>query len=80
MYSHQTPNGSQPNHAEGPSQEQIEWWFQCPHCWEQVSVLLDPSVPGQTFVEDCEVCCRPVAIRYRIDRGVVTAFGTETLE
>jgi hypothetical protein len=25
-------------------------------------MLLDPSVPAQTYVEDCEVCCNPLEI------------------
>lgn len=29
-------------------------------------MLLDTSVQGQTYVEDCEVCCRPITIRYRV--------------
>jgi hypothetical protein len=23
-------------------------------------VLLDPSVPHQTYIEDCQVCCKPI--------------------
>ncbi|MDX1803059.1 MAG: CPXCG motif-containing cysteine-rich protein [Alcanivorax sp.] len=33
---------------------------QCPHCWEIIEVLLDPSVSEQEYVEDCQVCCRPL--------------------
>jgi len=38
----------------------FEHFFQCPYCWEEVSVLLDPSITHQTYIEDCEVCCRPI--------------------
>lgn len=44
----------------------LEHAFQCPYCWEQITMLLDTSVQGQTYVEDCEVCCRPITIRYRV--------------
>ena len=37
-----------------------EHYFQCPHCWEEVSILLDKSISNQTFIEDCEVCCNPL--------------------
>ncbi|MEO0901794.1 MAG: CPXCG motif-containing cysteine-rich protein [Bacteroidota bacterium] len=37
-----------------------EHFFQCPYCWEEISFLLDNSVPNQTYVEDCEVCCNPI--------------------
>ncbi len=39
-----------------------EHFFQCPYCWEEISMLLDPSVSFQTYVEDCEVCCNPIEI------------------
>jgi len=39
-----------------------EHFFQCPYCWEGISVLLDPSVAKQYLVEDCEVCCNPIEI------------------
>jgi hypothetical protein len=30
----------------------------CPYCREEVELYVDPDTAG-TFVEDCEVCCRP---------------------
>jgi hypothetical protein len=43
----------------------IEHRFQCPCCWEEISMVLDVSEVGeQSYVEDCEVCCRPLLIRY----------------
>ena len=26
-------------------------------------MLLDPSVSRQQYIEDCEICCRPIEIR-----------------
>ncbi|HEY5642072.1 MAG TPA: CPXCG motif-containing cysteine-rich protein [Woeseiaceae bacterium] len=34
----------------------------CPHCGERITVLLDSSVPEQQYVEDCQVCCRPMTL------------------
>jgi hypothetical protein len=34
----------------------------CPHCWESVTLSLDLSVEQQTYIEDCEVCCRPMQV------------------
>ena len=31
---------------------------QCPYCFETMEIDLDPETHG-TFVQDCEVCCRP---------------------
>lgn len=46
----------------------IEQSFQCPHCWETISVFVDPSAREQTYIEDCEVCCRPIRIHV-VTRG-----------
>ena len=46
--------------------EELEHFFSCPHCWSTISILLDPGVKGQKYVEDCEVCCQPIEIDYRI--------------
>src|SRR5437016_12913997 len=35
----------------------MEHFFLCPYCGEEISMVLDTSVTGQTYVEDCEVCC-----------------------
>lgn len=32
----------------------------CPYCGEQISVLIDCSVAEQNYIEDCQVCCRPI--------------------
>lgn len=34
----------------------------CPGCGEPVELLIDASVPRQTYVEDYEVCCRPMVV------------------
>ena len=38
----------------------IERRITCPYCAETLQVLLDPSELGQTYTEDCQVCCAPV--------------------
>jgi transcription elongation factor Elf1 len=52
----------------------IEHAFTCPYCWEQISILVDPSVQEQTYIEDCEVCCRPIRIHVRTRRREVVSF------
>jgi transcription elongation factor Elf1 len=49
----------------------VECFFTCPYCWEQISMVLDTSVKGQTYVEDCEVCCQPIEVRYSVEDGAV---------
>jgi hypothetical protein len=33
---------------------------QCPFCGEPITILVDCSEDHQTYIEDCEVCCRPI--------------------
>ncbi|TDG12593.1 CPXCG motif-containing cysteine-rich protein [Seongchinamella unica] len=32
----------------------------CPYCGEAITVLVDSEEAGQQYVEDCQVCCRPI--------------------
>jgi hypothetical protein len=36
--------------------------LQCPHCWEQIEIVVDCSLETQEYVEDCDVCCSPMVI------------------
>ena len=35
---------------------------QCPYCGEIIELLIDCSVPEQNYIEDCQVCCRPINV------------------
>ncbi len=39
----------------------------CPFCGETVDIVLDPSAGGQSYIEDCQVCCQPMQITYDIE-------------
>jgi hypothetical protein len=43
-------------------------------------MVLDTSVKGQTYVEDCEVCCQPIELRYRVEDDEVCDFEARALE
>ena len=45
----------------------IETRVQCPYCWEHFNLLVDASVTPQEYIEDCEVCCRPIDFSIEID-------------
>jgi len=34
----------------------------CPYCGEPVQLLVVPSDGEQMYVEDCQVCCRPMVV------------------
>ncbi len=37
-------------------------------------MVLDTSVSRQTYIEDCEVCCRPIQIQYAVEDEAVVEF------
>ncbi|HWV15663.1 MAG TPA: CPXCG motif-containing cysteine-rich protein [Cellvibrio sp.] len=41
--------------------------IECPYCGEVIEVLIDCSVPEQNYIEDCQVCCRPINFAVTID-------------
>ncbi len=44
----------------------------CPYCGERIDVLIDPSAGAQDYVEDCQVCCRPIEFAVRLSNsGIV---------
>ncbi len=47
--------------------ELIEQTVQCPYCGENIGLLVDPSVSQQSYVEDCQVCCRPINLNVEVD-------------
>ncbi len=54
--------------------------FECPYCGETVSCVLDLSMGGQRYVEDCEVCCQPIDIDYAVEDDRVARFTVRRLD
>lgn len=34
----------------------------CPYCGEPLVIVLDLTAGDQQYIEDCQVCCRPMEI------------------
>ncbi len=34
----------------------------CPYCGEPVQLLVDATAGAQQYIEDCQVCCRPMVV------------------
>ena len=49
------------------SMEEMERYFACPCCGENISMLLDLSEAQQQYIEDCEVCCQPIEIKFTVE-------------
>lgn len=52
-----------------------ETFFVCPYCMETISILVDLSADGPVdYVEDCEVCCHPISVRYQVEENSLMGF------
>lgn len=47
--------------------QQLERHIGCPYCGETILVLIDDSLPEQAYVEDCQVCCRPIVLSVEVE-------------
>jgi len=57
-----------------------EHFFQCPYCWENISMILDTSVSKQVYIEDCEVCCNPIEVNSVFEESELVAFYAQSIE
>ena len=57
----------------------LEKKIDCPYCGESLDVLVDLSEAGQSYVEDCQVCCRPIVfdVSEDIDGDAILVVRTE---
>ncbi len=49
----------------------------CPYCGEPNGVLIDPSEAGQSYIEDCQVCCRPIVFLVDSSGSSVEVFSED---
>jgi transcription elongation factor Elf1 len=57
----------------------MEYFFACPYCSERISMVLDTSVKRQIYIEDCEVCCQPIEVRYTAKNDEVCQFEARAI-
>ena len=57
-----------------------EHFFICPYCGQRISMLLDLSISTQSYIEDCEVCCRPIEVRYTVAGNRIQDFDAQSTE
>ncbi|WP_142785051.1 CPXCG motif-containing cysteine-rich protein [Changchengzhania lutea] len=58
----------------------LEHHFTCPHCWQNISMLLDTAVTSQTYIEDCEVCCNPIQISVKFSYSEIMDFQANSID
>ncbi|MFN3238055.1 MAG: CPXCG motif-containing cysteine-rich protein [Pseudomonadales bacterium] len=54
--------------------------IQCPYCGEEIFILVDPSEAGTSYIEDCQVCCRPIefSLVEDLDGDISLSVSTDT--
>ncbi|SFU04685.1 CPXCG motif-containing cysteine-rich protein [Algoriphagus halophytocola] len=58
----------------------LEHFFPCPYCLAEISILVDPSLPSQQYIEDCEVCCNPIEVNISIEENDIASFEAKSIE
>ena len=58
----------------------MEHFFTCPYCWETISMVLDPSEEESEYIEDCEVCCRPIELSFKFSDEQLVHFEARRME
>ena len=58
----------------------IEHFFDCPYCGAPISMILEPMWVVQEYIEDCEVCCNPIQIRFRGGEEGLSEFEAQSIE
>ena len=43
-------------------------------------MVLDASVSDQTYIEDCEVCCRPIKVWYTVEDDEIADFAADSTD
>ena len=49
----------------------VEVEIGCPYCGEVFTTTVDTSQGDVSTIEDCSVCCRPIALRFECEAGEV---------
>ncbi|NDJ53115.1 MAG: CPXCG motif-containing cysteine-rich protein [Chloroflexi bacterium] len=60
--------------------EEVEIVIRCPYCWSEITMLVDPTVRQQTYIEDCEVCCNPIQLTYRADGEEISSINVQATQ
>jgi len=54
--------------------------FHLPYCWERISMILDPEEETSDYIEDCEICCRPIELFFRFSEENLVSFKARKME
>jgi hypothetical protein len=65
-----------------PDAEAVQFMtIQCPHCGEPFETLVDASGGSSSYIEDCQVCCKPIEIGLTVaPDGALTSMSVQRSE
>ena len=58
----------------------MEHFFTCPYCWERISMILEPEEESSDYIEDCEICCRPIELNFKFIAERLVFFEAKQME
>ncbi len=58
-------------------QGEKETFFQCPYCFENISMVFELYYGTQEYIEDCEVCCNPIEVSLEIKNEEIVLKSVE---
>jgi len=54
---------------------------QCPYCGERLETRVDLTGGERQYIEDCEVCCRPIEFSLELEEdGALRALGVQRVD
>jgi hypothetical protein len=56
------------------------YFFTCPYCWQNISMLIDMSIEKQFYIEDCETCCNPIQVSCYVFNNELASFEANSIE
>lgn len=52
--------------------------IQCPYCGEPFETQVDASAGSSSYIEDCQVCCRPIELSLEVAAdGTLTSLNAQ---
>lgn len=54
--------------------------FTCPYCDATIIMQLELLYGEQQYIEDCEVCCQPIAIHYTVSESYEISYFSASQE
>ena len=52
----------------------------CPYCGEEIQIVIDCSASDHDYIEDCQVCCRPINLLIKISGDYIEIQATNENE